>query len=175
MDDSVVELLVSNELAHPFFFSQKKVLAKKPAISFSLSENFIYEIFYYNKIETFKPWSNAEEIIPVLLNEWQTVKDELNALHHERQSNKIVQSMKKGIGLFIQLLFWSNGKPVQLNEPFSFSELDYKPVNIHERLEFIISRPKLFHSFIQLSELMIEQEKHYVKKNILKKASRPKV
>jgi hypothetical protein len=175
MDDSVIKLPVPNELAHPFFFSHKEIVVKNPANSFTLSENFIYEIFFYNGIQTIKPWINPEEIIPILFKEWQKVKEQLNVLHHEREQKNIGQNMKKGIGLFIQLLFWSNGRPVQLVESFPFSEIDYKPVNVQERLDFIISRPKLFHSFIQLSELMTEQEKHFVKKNILKKASRPKV
>jgi hypothetical protein len=175
MDDSIKMLPVPNELAHPFFFSHKEIAVKNPTISFSLSENFIYEFFFYNGIQTIKPWINPDETIPILFKEWQKVKDQLNVLYHEREQKNIVQNMKKGIGLFIQLLFWSNGKPVQLKEPSAFSEMDFKPINVQERLEFIISRPKLFHSFIQLSELMTEQEKHYMKKSIQKKASRPKV
>ena len=47
--------------------------------------------------------------------------------------------------------------------------LEMKPVNLEERLGFIISRPTLFHSYRQLTELMVEQEKLYAKKNIVKK------
>lgn len=175
MDDTVKKLPVPSELIHPFFFSYNEIAVKSP-ISFSASENFIYEIYFYNGIQTIKPWINLESVMPILFKEWQQVKDQLNLLHHKREQKNIVQIMKKGIGLFIQFLFWSNGKPVQLTEPLPVFEMEYQPVNVQERLEFVISRPKLFHSFIQLSELMSEQEKHYyVKKSIIKEASRPNV
>ncbi|WML45078.1 YpoC family protein [Neobacillus sp. PS3-40] len=175
MDDSIKRLQIPDELVHPFFFSENEIAVKKPPVPFTLEVNFICELFYYNGIETFKPWVSYEEVIPTLLDKWQTEKDHLKLLHRERDQKNILQSMKKGIGLFIQLLFWSNGEPVQLNESFSILELAYKPVNVQERLRFIISRPNLFHSYIQLSELMLEQEKQYEKKNIMKKAFRPKV
>lgn len=174
MDDSVTKLLITLELAHPFFFSQQEIVVENPKKPFDLRENFLYELFYYNGIRIDRPWINPEETIPILLIEWQKVKDQLHSLHHNREHNNIAQIMKKGIGLFLQLLFWSNGHPVQLKDP-SFSQMDFKPVNVQERLEFIISRPKLYHSFVQLTELINEQEKQYVKKNILKKASRRKV
>jgi hypothetical protein len=81
--------------------------------------------------------------------------------------------MKKGIGLFLQFLFWSNDKQIAVLANTSLSLLEVKPVNIDERLGFIISRPNLFHSYRQLSELMVEQEKLYAKKNIVKKAFKP--
>jgi hypothetical protein len=173
MDDSMKKLAIPAELNHPFFFSQEEILVNKPNNSFPLSENFIYELYFFNGMDTCMPWMNPQESVPILLEEWQQLKNHLKLLFQKRKQEFILESMKKGIGLFLQLLFWSNGKPVHLKEPIPFSQLTSKPVNVQERLDFIISRPKLFHSFIQLSELMVEQEKHYMKNVVVKKASRP--
>jgi uncharacterized protein (DUF433 family) len=77
--------------------------------------------------------------------------------------------MKKGIGLFIQFLYWSNDRQINSKEPVSINQLVITPVNLDERLAYILSRPNLFHSYRQLSELMTEQAKQYAKKNIVKK------
>jgi hypothetical protein len=175
MDDAIKKLPIPEELLHPFFFSQEEMLINKPIDPINIGENFIYEFFFYNGIEIIKPWEIPQESIPKILEKWQKVKDDLNLFHHNRDQKSILESMKTGIGLFIQLLFWSNEEPANLMRPIPISQLTYKPVNVQERLEFIIARPKLFHSFIQLSELMIEQEKHFIKKIVVKKASRPKV
>lgn len=79
-----------------------------------------------------------------------------------------LQPMKKGIGIFLQAVFWSNHVPARLNG-LNFDKLKVKPINVYERLEFIMNRPGNYHSFIQLSELMAEQEKQFVKHMALKK------
>ena len=81
--------------------------------------------------------------------------------------------MKKGIGLFLQFLFWSNDRPISAIESTPLNLLEIKPVNLEERLGFIISRPNLFHSYRQLSELMVEHEKLFAKNKIIKKAFKP--
>ena len=115
---------------------------------------------------------NQLDSIPLMLTEWENIKIDLSKqFQHRNQINTLIQ-MKKGIGLFIQILFWSNDITVKLIEPFPWDELVFKPINLEERLGFIISRPQLFHSFRQLSELILEQEKLFAKINILKKASK---
>lgn len=109
--------------------------------------------------------------IPLLLEEWNGLKEELQALYTQRDQKHIPGMMKKGIDLYVQFLFWSNDQEALPDNPGAFAVLEYKPVNIEERLAFIQARPALYHSFRQLSELMTEQEKLYVKKKIMKKAS----
>ena len=45
--------------------------------------------------------------------------------------------------------------------------LKIKPINIRERLDYIIQNPNKFHSFIQLSELFVEMEKLFRKQQVL--------
>jgi hypothetical protein len=110
------------------------------------------------------------ETIPSLLNEWKVIKSQLEVLFKERDQQNVKKLMVQGINLYIQFISLSNGYPISLDEPFTAKQYEFKPVNVEERLGFIMSRPALYHSYRQLSELMVEQEKLFVKRNILRKA-----
>jgi hypothetical protein len=112
---------------------------------------------------------NVDQAISNLLSDWERIKVELEILYRNRDQKSTLQGMKKGIGLFIQFLFWSNDRQINSKEPVSINQLVITPVNLDERLAYILSRPNLFHSYRQLSELMTEQAKQYAKKNIVKK------
>jgi hypothetical protein len=172
MDNPINLLPLPAELDNPFFFSTKIIKVDNNP-SKPVTKNFICDVLFYNGIDSFKPWENQTDAIPLLIEEWGRDKKLLEELHRSRNQKDILVIMKKGISLFVQFLFWTNDRPVSLKEPIPFYPVAYKPVNIEERLAFIISRPNLFHSFRQLSELMLEQEKLFVKKNIMKKTSRP--
>lgn len=112
---------------------------------------------------------NVGAAISLLLADWERVKGELETFYRNRDQKSTLQLMKKGIGFFIQFLYWSNDRKVNSKEPIPFNLLEIKPVNLDERFTYILSRPNLFHSYRQLSELFTEQEKLFAKKNITKK------
>ncbi|TDL76958.1 hypothetical protein E2R56_01910 [Rhodococcus qingshengii] len=112
---------------------------------------------------------NVDQAISNLLSDWERIKVDLEGLYRNRDQKSTLQGMKKGIGLFIQFLYWSNDRQINSKEPISINHLVITPVNLDERLAYILSRPNLFHSYRQLSELMTEQAKQYAKKNIVKK------
>jgi hypothetical protein len=111
----------------------------------------------------------SEENISLLLSKWDGVKSELEIHYRNRDQQSALQLMKKGIVYFIQFLYCSNDRQVKSKEPIPLNQLEIKPVNFEERLTYILSRPSLFHSYRQLSELFTEQEKLFAKKNIVKK------
>jgi hypothetical protein len=111
----------------------------------------------------------SEVNISILLSKWDGVKTDLETLYRHRDQQATLQLMKKGIIYFIQFLYWSNDRQVNSKEPIPLNQFEIKPVNFEERLTYILSRPNLFHSYRQLSELFTEQEKLFAKKNIVKK------
>lgn len=119
------------------------------------------------------PWNNNFESIPPLITEWQELRVNLEMSFANRDLKNVKEPMQTGIDLFLKMLFWTNQKPLCTLDSLSAEGLKYKPVNVEERLSFIIQRPNLYHSFIQLSEMMVEQEKQFVKSSIIKKASKP--
>ncbi|MBS4191000.1 hypothetical protein KHA94_12495 [Bacillus sp. FJAT-49705] len=168
-----ITLSIPEELMDPDFFTKNE--------SFTIDEHvlahilpsvpFLYEAAYYLGINAIKPWELQEECIPILLNEWNSEKELLKKLFAKREHTKVTAPMKKGICLFLEFVYWGNGLPVSLSNDKNAKTLIIKPVNMVERLEFILQRPTLYQSFIQLSELMIEMEKLYAKQIAIKKTS----
>lgn len=161
-------LHLPQELNHPFFFTEQEIVVDIPIQSWNMNQVFIFEILFYNKMEAIKPWMKTSGYLPAITAGWKDLKAAIEGQHHLRNKAGISAEMRKGIGLFLQFLFWSNQKPVCLLNLGNLSDLKIKPVNIEERLNFILSRPGLFHSFVQLSELMTEQEKAFAKHERLK-------
>lgn len=116
--------------------------------------------------------NEEEQSIPVLLVEWQNIKEELDILFAKRENALVKPLMDKGISLFLQFIQLANGVPVDLLNGIETNQIAIKPVNLSDRLEFIIKKPTLYHSYIQLSELIVEMTKHYEKAIALKKASK---
>jgi hypothetical protein len=166
------KLSIPSQLFHPLFFSEKEISLSITEQPLKSCENFYFELLFYNGMKGNKPWTNSEQYLPLIHEEWQMQKREIENLYRQREKSEIIEAMKKGIGLFLQFLYWSNGKPVYLKELPTFSDLSLKPVNLDERAGFIISRPSLYHSFIQLCELMVEQEKLLAKADTMKKTRR---
>lgn len=106
-----------------------------------------------------------------IMEMWRQIKIELEELHRQRKKDALEETTKKAIHLFLQFLYLSNDKSFCFQEPLSFTDLEMKPVNLIERLEFILARPSIFPSYVQLCELMEEQEKLAAKKRIMKEAS----
>jgi len=158
---------VPSELNHSFFFTKDVMeIEDEITVEFHSSIPFVYEIGFYTELNMPRPWEYPEEAISILLEEWNKLKNQLETLFSSRDIVSAMDQMKQSTVIFIEMLFWTNGQPVHFPLD-NIQKLDYKPVNIQERLEFIISRPKLYHSFAQLSELFIEQEKHFTKKLLL--------
>jgi hypothetical protein len=109
--------------------------------------------------------------ISQLLRHWEELK-KLLAVHFEnRETEKSLIPMEEGIEVFLSFLFLTNEREWNMDENSIFN-LQWKPVNVLERISFIKKRPTLFHSYIQLSELMTEQEKQFNKKIAIKKMTK---
>ncbi|MED1907342.1 YpoC family protein [Cytobacillus firmus] len=154
---------VNEQLCHSLFYKRGDSLAPKEESLFAYQPlpPFLYEAAFYAGIPAVRPWENNAKYIPVLFDEWAGQKDLLDMHFTNRDQKAALGPMKVSLGVFLQLLYWSNSKPANLQE--DPGELTIKPVNLKERLDFIAARPAFYHSYIQLSELMTEMEKQYMK------------
>lgn len=67
---------------------------------------------------------------------------------------------------FLSILFWSNHRPVQLDNLMDqIKTLETKPLNLDERLEYVLKRGNTYLGFRQLNELMLEQRKLIAKRS----------
>jgi hypothetical protein len=104
---------------------------------------------------------SLEAQITNLIQQWNLLQVTLEARFRNRESKQAVPVMEQAIELFIQYIYMTN--EIGSSKSKFWAECDLKPVNLEERLQFIISRPGLFHSYKQLTELFTEQEKQYAK------------
>jgi hypothetical protein len=116
------------------------------------------------ELETFSLYH--EIAMATLLEEWNQCKEQLASHFNNRDGERAEPLMKRAILLFEQFLFLSNSLD---QEEYSINNCKIKPVNVEERLDFIKSKPKLFHSYKQLAELFAEQEKQFAKQTALNK------
>ncbi|WP_147533755.1 YpoC family protein [Bacillus marasmi] len=123
-------------------------------------------------MEQTEPWLEAANHIPQLLQEWNGLEIEIKELYAVRKNKEALIPMKKGIELLLTFVFWSNGLPVGKLGEIDDDSLSIKPVNFIERVQFLMQRPNLYPSFIQLCELFSEQEKQYSKFLAIQEAKR---
>ncbi|MDQ0271043.1 YpoC family protein [Cytobacillus purgationiresistens] len=168
MDKVIIH--TAEELIHPLFYGANEKL-ELDAFCFqrnSLQPYFKYEAAYYAGFPAEKPWVQQEIFIPLVIKEWKALHVHLRSIYVKRQREEAVEPMKQAIALCIQFLFWLNNQPVKFIQAKIEASLAISPVNVMERLAFIMKRPSLYQSFIQLGEVMIEMEKLYAKEYILR-------
>lgn len=171
------QLTVPTELESSLFFKENSVSIDlnewKEWKEISSFAAFPYDCVFYSGIEGYHPWDDYEKHISYLLSEWKKINEECQMLFSERKTKQALEPMKEGIALFLTFLYWIHDEPVQLKGwEEQVKKLSIQPVNLVERLTFIIQRPALYHSYIQLSELFRELEKHYAKSRIKKSPRR---
>ncbi|MCK1991276.1 hypothetical protein GW626_13105 [Peribacillus muralis] len=164
----LVSVKVPKELDHPLFFPEKKiVLDKELYAEWSVSipyESFPYEVLYLSDVVSYTPWLKGTEHVKEVLEKWKQIDSECRLLFSERKAGQTLGLMKRGISLFLAAVFWLHGRPVMLSAwQGQMESFETIPVNVTERLSFILSRPAFFPSYRQLSELFQEFEKQYVK------------
>lgn len=110
-----------------------------------------------------------EDVSKEILEEWGELQQSLHNLFKERNKELVKEPMQRGIALFIEFLQWVNGNPVGKEHAMNYEQLRIKPVNIEERLSYILTRPNAYPSYMQLIELMKELEKQYEKSMAIKR------
>ncbi|PLS16317.1 hypothetical protein CVD28_17760 [Bacillus sp. M6-12] len=171
---SQVHCKIPADLEHPLFYSSNELALEIDCFQVwdNLAEYAVYpyEILAANGNHAFQPWQESGQALPDLFAKWKTLSLEAGLLFAERNTKEAAGPMIEGLAIFISALFWMNGYPVTLSDwQGRLSGFDFKPVNAVERLEFVMNRPLLYHSYKQLTELMIELEKQYYKKIALQK------
>ncbi|MGA9228421.1 MAG: YpoC family protein [Mesobacillus sp.] len=111
------------------------------------------------------PLAEIEELSHSIIQRWKQSKLALEGFFKNREGEKVLPIMKDSIELFYEYLSISNGKKVY----GKINDYHVKPVNVQERLNFIETKPRLYHSYVQLAELFSEQEKLFAKNKALNK------
>ena len=110
------------------------------------------------------PWLSPKETVQKALRLWKdNGLTELNYYFKNRNRTSAKPVMLKYAAIYIQLSHWVNKEPVSAlkNVSFTLSQFDYSPLNITERIEFILTSPDHYQAYKTLSQLYIESEKKW--------------
>ncbi len=164
---------VPEAFVHSYFYTKHDILhITHFNLKDVITEPFKYDIAYYlGAAPSILPWENTSDSIPLILMSWKAKESTLNELHELRDRKRAKEEMIPAIAWYLQMQFWMNGQPVRSITDWKrdMELLKWKPVNVDERLDFIVKKPDLFHSYIQLQQLFTESTKLFYKSKALKK------
>lgn len=118
-----------------------------------------------------RPISSKEyrdEIMKEMFMQWKEESVLLTGYFRLRNRKAALEPMLRGLANFISMTTWLNNK-ILTNANNLLIELDsltIKPINLNERISFVMKQPDHYHSYIQLSGLYSELEKLYYKQKI---------
>ncbi|MBC2255286.1 hypothetical protein HCB46_07365 [Listeria ivanovii] len=162
----MAEFKYAVELAHPDFPAPDVVAEEYDSESIYVSGlPFWQEQQFYTRGGGVIPWKNqtdkaCRKLAKHMTNLAESMEKELKV--HKKPAPVVVRD---ALGIFLSILFWSNHRPVQLDNLMEqISTLDMKPLNLEERLEYVLKRGNTYLGFRQLNELVLEQRKSIAKK-----------
>ncbi|WP_088035622.1 YpoC family protein [Evansella clarkii] len=121
--------------------------------------------FIYNKNgPLFTPWDNSEGVSKLAYGLWKEEgRQQLEDLFKVRNKTEARPLIIMYTAIYIQVMHWVNRQPVKSLQGVTetVSAFQYAPLNVSDRLQYIISSPNQFHAFITLNELYIESGKKW--------------
>ncbi|WP_017727985.1 YpoC family protein [Halalkalibacterium ligniniphilum] len=162
----MTDILVPNPFVRPPFYEKQGTVECSDA-SF---EAIIHSIpFYYDLEGTVAPWKEREHYVPKLFQYWEQSKPALELYYEARNAEAAKEPMLMATAAFVDALFWTNKQPVRklVDIETDAKALSIKPINIEERLAFLLAAPNKYHSYVQLRAMMDELMKMYYKSVLL--------
>ncbi|GEB76086.1 YpoC family protein [Sporolactobacillus inulinus] len=120
---------------------------------------FLYDLLYINRPNQLEkwPWQEACNFFHAY---WKERSETLRVLFRQRDQALVRKPMVRCIAAFIDQLCWSAGAPVSslVHDDLiqQIKDAPCAPLNIEERLGYLLRQPARYLAFIQLDEL--EQE-----------------
>ncbi|SDY88565.1 hypothetical protein SAMN05421736_10486 [Evansella caseinilytica] len=128
---------------------------------------FVVDIAYERGMypeDVLPPWKRAEEFIKPAVNSWeQRGVVTLTQCFKERNRHGAKPMMLSYCAIYIQLMHWINEEPVRSLQtvPEYLKSMPYAPMNLEERLFFILQAPDHHHAFTTLMQLFSESVKKW--------------
>lgn len=128
---------------------------------------FLFDIIYNmneKNIYIQRPWEKKDVLVQEVLYLWNNDgKPFLTECYKARNRKKASPMMKKYISIYIQTMFWLTNNYVRSlkNVGAELEKTSFSPLNIKERMEFMLQAPDHHHSFATLTQLFDESRKKW--------------
>ncbi|WP_034671872.1 YpoC family protein [Ectobacillus panaciterrae] len=157
----------------PFFVKEETIVYEETETLEQAAgkEYFLYELAKLQGLDAYEPWQDQEHAIPVMIEVWKEERDGIASLFRERRRTEAEKPTVRFSAHFLSALYWLNDERLTSLENIEqqLTALKIKPVNVSERLGFVLNQPGHYHSFIQLTQLYEEFEKLFVKEMLIQK------
>ncbi|CAM3174821.1 YpoC family protein [Sporolactobacillus spathodeae] len=154
---------------HPFY--EESSLTIDESVDFPLfAAPFIMDIRYHDepKLSEEWPWQQKNNFYHLF---WQEKKEAIRLFFHQRKTAEAKTHMIQSLAGFVDQMFWASEQPVTSLQPEKLlpvlSDFAYAPLNIEERIGYLLQRPDRYQSFIQLEAM---EEELYKKLSLMKSA-----
>lgn len=155
------------------FYAQGELLELSSSFADNLRHRpFSYDIAHFHEAKKAdKPWLKWRENGPAMFHLWEETNGELRLHYKKRDKKAAKEPMTAMIALLMDAIFWLNERAIAslVNWKVEIAELEIAPVNIVERIQFMLESPEHFHSYNQLKSLFTEVEKSYYRQLAIKK------
>ncbi|TGA97039.1 hypothetical protein E4665_13445 [Sporolactobacillus shoreae] len=162
MENNVACIQVPESFCFPPFYGEEASLIKQGPSSEVTQYPFYYDIMYHIDPSSCAPWPWETET-DYLRASWEKRRPAIRDTFHRRSANEARTPMILSLAEFIDQMFWVSGQPVRSLSPdqliTGLQSFAYAPLNLKERLGYIIDQPDRYLSFIQLNELQDELKK----------------
>ncbi|MBM7577401.1 YpoC family protein [Jeotgalibacillus terrae] len=163
-----MKIIVPEQYKHPLFYRESADVEINETCLFE--HHFGPDLFYLNQQE--KPWEEIERWTKLIKLEWETLSAEMRPLF-EGHADQTYDSMVKGLSLFFTLLYWSNEQHISVSSwEEDLKKFEVSIMNAHERISFVMKRPAVYFSYIQLDEMFRELNKTSAKFHAMRKRKR---
>ncbi|WP_062198212.1 YpoC family protein [Massilibacterium senegalense] len=124
--------------------------------------------FMLDQLDGIAPWENPNAYLPTVFLSAQQKLQQAKECFQQRKKTEASKPLLFSLALFLDALFWMNHRRFVSLDDLSviISSFQWKPINVVERVNFILQKPTLFHSSIQLEQLLDELIKVNVKRKI---------
>ncbi|MFA9556190.1 YpoC family protein [Evansella sp. AB-rgal1] len=125
---------------------------------------FLMDIAFATNVfqDTENPWESPVESVQLAVQYWrESGKPTIEECFKKRDRNGAKPHMVKFLAIYIQVMHWAKGESVTSLDDISdkISSMSYAPMNVSERLQFILNVPNHHHAFTTLDQLFEESKK----------------
>ncbi|UCZ54819.1 hypothetical protein LGQ02_08770 [Bacillus shivajii] len=161
------KLLVPNQFQYSPFYKEGDEIEKNSIDQEIIRDNsyFAYDICACLKVSLpYEPWQSPQCSIKRISAAWKEEGQELLKECFQNRDRKTARPiMLQYTSLYIQAMFWANSHAVETleNIPSQLNEFSYSPMNIQERISFVLDSPDHYHAFTTLDQLYQESMKKW--------------
>ncbi|RSL33427.1 hypothetical protein D7Z54_10700 [Salibacterium salarium] len=162
----MAELVIPDQLAVlPFYASRYLEFKEEWGDNDFVQYPFLAEILWHNEKIIIPPWNLPLRYVPQIHYAWEEEGQWIESYFSKRDRKAARPYMIKHTANLLSAISWMNHREVPTASPdllqTEFNKMNKVPMNMGDRIRFIVQNPDHYLSFNQLKGLFIESKKQF--------------